>query len=151
MNSHVSKKILELLWLPVLCVAAAVIAWPPVAHGEGEEAGDEGIEYSADRMRDPFKSYIVKPVEQPSQQETEVEVVRQVPSFSIQGIFWGGNFPQAIINDKVVKEGDTLQDAKIISITKERIRFLFANREISVVPESQNLTTSISGSRKEVP
>jgi hypothetical protein len=147
---------LRILWV----VAVTLLAFPLAVRGEGEEAA--GLEYSADHMRDPFRSYIVKekPAEQQQQPDQEALEVVPMPTFTVQGVFWGGNFPQAIINNKVVKEGDTIQEAKVISISRETVRFLFANREFSIDPSSkdtkkdpQQITTltSSSGSRKEVP
>ncbi len=56
----------------------------------------------------------------------------QPPNLTIKGIIWNTNRPQAIINDRVVDVGDTLDDAKIISIEKSKINVLYKGKEFSM-------------------
>jgi hypothetical protein len=125
----------------VVCLAAvAGIVFLSAAAGQD---GDTLIGYTADDLRDPFKSYLAtEPLPDAAPLEKPVEAVAPSPSFTIQGIFWGANFPQAIVNDKIVKEGDVINDARILSITRESVKFLFANREFSVSPSSSQPTSS---------
>ena len=90
------------------------------------------IEYKAEDLRDSFaappekKSEDIKKVAEP-------EVYRAPPpTLTTQGLIWGGNIPQAIINDKVVKVGDTIQGAKIISITKDGVTLLFEGMQYNL-------------------
>lgn len=86
------------------------------------------IEYNAANLRDPFDNLIRKdkPVETVSvmaPQETPP------PNLIIQGLVWGGEFPQAIINNKVVRENDVIEKARIIGIAKEGVSFIFEGRK----------------------
>jgi hypothetical protein len=142
------------LYVSVFAAMAITAVLLPLASGKDE--GDVAVEYSAERLRDPFKSYIVKEnktAEAPPR-EAESDVLKPLPVFTVQGVFWGGRFPQAIIDNKIVKEGDVIQDAKVINISRDSIRFMFANREFSVSPASTALSQDMlnpTGSRKEVP
>jgi hypothetical protein len=129
-----------------VCLAATVVVvFFSVAAGQDN---DTAIDYTADDLRDPFQSYLIKePLPNAAPSEKPVEVISPPPTFTIQGVFWGASFPQAIINDKIVREGDVISDAKILSITRDNIKFLFANREFSVSPSSQ--PTSSDERRKE--
>lgn len=135
-------------WGMSIVLALFVIVWPCAARSL--EIDIPSAEYTAEGTRNPFKSYIVKPSQPEPEVEAQPVVMKAFPSFSIQGVFWGGRFPQAIINDKIVKEGDLIDEAKVLRITRDHIKFLFANREFSVSPSSLE-TTNLSESRKEAP
>ncbi|MCM8789801.1 MAG: hypothetical protein NC916_02105 [Candidatus Omnitrophica bacterium] len=81
------------------------------------------VEYKAEGLRDPFKKLIrkldKKDVDQNSVPKREEKL--QLPQFQIQGIVWGGVFPQAIINNKVVKVGDSIEGCLIKDISKEGV------------------------------
>jgi hypothetical protein len=64
------------------------------------------------------------------QQET------QLPSINVQGLIWGGVFPQAIIDEKVVKKGDMVGEMRIVEIDKEGITVLFNNKEYVLSPSA---------------
>jgi type II secretory pathway component PulC len=102
----------------------------------GSDSGGSGIiqrpnvEYASEGLRDPFQGSIRK--EDSSNKETPVEVTqaeRPLPSLTIQGVVWGGDFPQAIINNKVVKAGDNIEGAQIIEINKDNIILFYANQQ----------------------
>jgi len=85
------------------------------------------VTYSGAGLKDPFAPAVVK---EKKEQETEARVeVKPLPELKVQGLLWGGIFPQAIINNKVVRVGDTLGEVKITAITKEGVTVLFANME----------------------
>ncbi|MGA2775463.1 MAG: hypothetical protein ABSE81_05320 [Candidatus Omnitrophota bacterium] len=77
--------------------------------------------------RDPFTTAIIKKEKDMervrSNDEDESAARSLVDSFSIQGIIWGGSFPQAIINNKVYKTGDSIQGLFISNIDKNGITF----------------------------
>lgn len=95
------------------------------------------VEYTAKELKDPFKRHIQE-VKVTGGEETVgasfvPRVERSLASFNleIQGIIWGGRFPQAIINNQVVKEGDKLKlggvagEASITTIDKDGVIFSF--------------------------
>jgi hypothetical protein len=105
-----------------------------------EQAGKEALEtdvtvrrkevqYKAQDLRDPFESFL-----QPKEVETNTQNKQEVPlpELVIQGITWGGNFPQAIINNKVVKVGDQIEGVRVVKIDREGIEVNFNNRQYSI-------------------
>ncbi|MDD5596018.1 MAG: hypothetical protein PHY94_07255 [Candidatus Omnitrophica bacterium] len=85
------------------------------------------VEYHAEGARDPFK-----PLKIEVEEVTEEETTQTLPDLKIQGVVWGGSLPQAIINNKVVKVGDTIEKAKIIDINKDGITVLFSGRKYNI-------------------
>ncbi|MFA5276742.1 MAG: hypothetical protein WC417_07635 [Candidatus Omnitrophota bacterium] len=77
--------------------------------------------------RDPFATVIIKKekgterVKSSGEDDSAARSV--VDSFSVQGIIWGGSFPQAIINNKVYKTGESIQGLYISNIDKSGITF----------------------------
>lgn len=71
---------------------------------------------------DPFRIDVMK-----NKQEGPVSAAPKVPlpKFTIQGIVWGGEVPQAIVDNKVVKPGDTIDNVHIVDINKEGIDIFF--------------------------
>ncbi|MCX5707176.1 MAG: hypothetical protein NTW13_05970 [Candidatus Omnitrophica bacterium] len=85
-----------------------------------EEVLRPKVQYLAEGLRDPFKSPIVKDTSYKSSE------VKALPQLNIQGLIWGGTFPQAVINNKVVKIGDTVvEGARITDISKEGVTVLY--------------------------
>lgn len=97
------------------------------------------IQYNGENFRDPFQSSITKEEEISSavspetSEKTAIISESSLPPLTVQGIVWGGTFPQAIINNKVVKIGDTIKTAieseeiSIIGIDKDGITVSFQN------------------------
>lgn len=85
------------------------------------------VKYTAEGLRDPFESYLIKE-KAVGIKEKGAAVGQVLPSLVVQGIIWGGSFPQAIINDKVVKIGDEVERARILEISKEGVVVLYDNR-----------------------
>lgn len=101
------------------------------------------IEYKVQGLRDPFEP-LVREERKDTKVVSAVEV-KPLPSLTVQGMIWGGVMPQAIINNKIVKVGDTIEGVKIKSINKEGVTVLFANKE-------HKLSTSLElqkGSKKD--
>lgn len=91
-------------------------------------------EYKAEGLRNPFQSPFYEPVaEKPSKKQAAgveaKEIEKPLPSLKVQGVIWGGSFPQAIINDKVVKVEDVIEGASIIGIGKDGIEVFFDKRK----------------------
>jgi hypothetical protein len=103
------------------------------------------IEYSSGDLRDPFDDLLQKAIERerkeqeaknaPVQEEETQAVKEEMPSldkFNVQGVIWGGKFPQAIINNKILSVGDSVEGFKIANIEKNRVILSFAGRLISL-------------------
>jgi len=92
------------------------------------------VTYKAEGLSDPFKPCIAEeepPVAtgQSSAVFPNQEIEKPLPSLAVQGLVWGGNFPQAIINSKVLKIGDAIEGARIKEIGKDGITLIFEGRE----------------------
>lgn len=70
------------------------------------------------------------------------------PSLTVQGILFGTARPQAIINRKIVAAGDTVEGARVVSITAEGVVMSFEEREFELkIPFRSDLEGSRSQSR----
>ena len=87
------------------------------------------IEYASENLRDPFRGFIEERVTAVKEEE-KAEI--PLPSLNVQGIIWGGKFPQAIINHRVVKVEDTIEGARIIDINKDGVTVFFNNRKYNL-------------------
>ncbi len=98
----------------------------------------QGIEYPQDNynIRSPFKTQIPEP--KPQQPVTEIKPQEEesgvvaLPRFNVQGMVWQGANPLAIINNRVLKVGDTLNDAKVVNVSKDGVDFLYQGRVFTI-------------------
>ena len=115
---------------------------------EQEKAVPEVIErpvlrYEAGDLKDPFTQPVIKKEETKPKQVVKI----QPPVLTVQGVIWGGRFNQAIINDKVLKAGGTIQGAKILSIDKNGIVVLFEGMQFNLSsPASGTVPSKKQGS-----
>lgn len=98
-----------------------------------EEITDDGlmvrpvVEYKSSKLRDPFRTYLIKEEPKPVPQEN-VDLTKpqlDLNKLQVQGIIWGGNIPQAIINNNVLTIGNLIEGAEILSIEKKGITLSF--------------------------
>lgn len=85
------------------------------------------VEFTADRARDPFRSYIQEEKQKPIEIKTGTEVPAfNAPALTVEGVVWGSAVTTcAIINGKVVKAGDVIEGAKVLEIKKEGIKLFY--------------------------
>ncbi len=101
------------------------------------------VEYKAEDLRDPFQNPNIAEGKEPAEESEVSETKEIIPlSLTVQGLIWGGSFPQAIINNKVVKVGDIIEGARIISIDKEGITVFFEERQYNLSPPAKGATSS---------
>ena len=87
--------------------------------------------YAASSMRDPLKSYLPeRPIEQRptgSWQDgsSASSPVAPPPQLRLQGVLLGGPVPQAIINNKVYRVGESINGAKITVIERQGVMVEF--------------------------
>ncbi len=113
------------------------------------------LEYKAENLRDPFQKYFVIPqptfgeIPEESEEvspEKSAEDEAAISAIKLQGLIWGGNIPQAIINESVVKAGDVVDNMQIIEINKDGVSVLFNNRVYNLSsPASVNLKDANKG------
>ena len=88
------------------------------------------VEYNRAK-RDPFEKVIIHKGKGEARVQSSDDTSSRslIDSFVVQGLIWGGNFPQAIINSKVYKVGDTIQGATILNIDKNGIIFSLGGKK----------------------
>jgi hypothetical protein len=111
-----------------------------------ETASSNKIEYKAENLTDPFQEEKIE-----IEKEPQTEEVKPLPPLTIQGIIWGGAFPQAIINNKVVKIGDTIGEVRIIDISKNGISVLFGNHKYNLSVPSASEAQSLKKETQRPP
>lgn len=115
----------------ILCLFIASLSFAL----EEEKKQRPNVEYKADNLRDPFQTYVIEKKKaeavQAGTSQPEEESVTP-PALTVQGIIWGGRFPQAIINNKVVRVGDIIEEAEITDISKEGVIITFKNRQFNL-------------------
>ncbi|MFH0912861.1 MAG: hypothetical protein V1884_01050 [Candidatus Omnitrophota bacterium] len=107
----------------IIALFISIFIFFPVRQTQSLEtvAEPKKIEYSAGDLKDPFQEEHIGVVV-----EEQVLEAGPLPSVTIQGIVWGGTLAQAIINDKVVKVGDTIEGMQLLEINREGIIVLYA-------------------------
>ena len=80
------------------------------------------VEYKGEGLRDPFQPIAPK-MEKiiPGKEAIAAEPNVDLKNFSVSGIVWGGRFPQAIINGKVLGIGDKIDGIEILGIDKSGV------------------------------
>jgi hypothetical protein len=106
---------------PVITEDEPVLGRQETPDKQGAVVLKSKITYEASVLRDPFKKYSETDISQPQESGAPV-----LPEMTVSGIIWGTAIPQAIINDKVVKIGDTIDEVKIININKDFISVVFS-------------------------
>jgi hypothetical protein len=79
------------------------------------------FEYTAEELRDPFEGIKEQGDEAAGRQDVPAS---PLPPLIVKGVVWGSETSQAIINDQVVRPGDTIGEVRIISIDKEGVKVL---------------------------
>ena len=128
-----------------LALILTIAFWPGVLTVYSFDAGSENIfirpqvEYKASSLRDPFKEDILKKVKPETDLKSPVsEPLAPLPKMDVQGLIWGGNFPQAVINNKVYQAGDIIDGAQIKEIAKDGITLNFSGGEVKIpAPKKQ--------------
>lgn len=113
------------------------------------------VEYAASGMRDPFENQLPLPEPEPEpgavpQQEPDEpaevpEVPVTPPEIIVDGIVSGGSVPQAVIQQKVVRVGDTISGARISKITKEGIEVVYEGESFVFPAPSRAAKTGQGG------
>lgn len=135
---EINKKVIIAVFLSafIFLLSYAIAQKAAVSNGT---IGADKIEYKAEGFRDPFQEEGWE-IEILTQEATSQQPTKPLPPLEVQGIVWGGRFPQAIINNKVVKIGDIIDEVQIIDITKDRVTVSFEKRKYNLSsPASLNL------------
>lgn len=125
----------------IIILTFSTIEAQPMMENTQEISLRRKIEYKSEGLKDPFQPPR-KEEQVAAQQPAQSEQV-PLPALTISAIVWGGIFPQAIINNRVVKPGDNIEGVNIVNISKDGITVSFANRIYNLSsPASSNLQNS---------
>ena len=110
----------------------------PAAFAKGvtvkEVKAKRPVPYLGRDYRDPTLNPLLS---KPAQEETTaVKEVVTLPPISIQGVVWGGSSPNAIIDGRVVRKGDTLPEGvEILDISGAGIKVLYRGKIFTILPQ----------------
>ncbi|MFC1804229.1 hypothetical protein ACFLZ3_00120 [Candidatus Omnitrophota bacterium] len=107
------------------------------------------VQYAASALRDPFSEY--KSEEPVALEDKQKKEAATPPSLTVQGIIWGGKFPQAIINDRAVKEGDSLEGARIVRIEKQGVNILYYGTLYTLSSPAKMTLDELEGNEEDCP
>ncbi|MFA6217210.1 MAG: hypothetical protein WDL87_06140 [Candidatus Omnitrophota bacterium] len=153
----------KLLTLIVFVIFTTLACTPVLAYTKSDRLIDEldkrqnikkeefkiirpAVEYDVDVGRDPFKNLLIPDsaeITSKTPLKTDSSTTKTLPALTIQGIIWGGSLKQAIVNDKVVKEGDMIASARIIEISKNGIVVLYMNKQYIVNAPAVDFITNL--------
>jgi hypothetical protein len=121
--------LLAVLGVFMFFLTGAFAQGQPKVNADAEEiAIKPGVSYTADNLRDPFSNPALTEISTDAGSSANTPEVN-LPEMKVQGIFWGAKFPQAIINDKVVKVNDKIEGAQVTEITKDSVTVFFGNKQ----------------------
>ena len=131
---------------PYVLIVLAAIFWPALSLAENTVTNvtvRPPIEYTASSLRDPFQDEIPRREEKPVvKAENVLPKSESLVKMEVQGLIWGGNFPQAIINNRIYKVGDFIDRARISAINKNGVT-------LNLFGEKIELPVSKSGLKNE--
>lgn len=90
------------------------------------------VVYSGSDYDSPFKSGLPKKQDDSDKGRPDGTDEYAPPSLTVQALVWGGQYPQAIINNTVVKVGDTIEEAEILEIAKDKVKLLYKGRNFFI-------------------
>lgn len=114
-----------------------------LAEVKSKGMGAKKVKYTSQDLRDPFKSPFEIEMESlgepppppPEEQPPPKQILSYLQSrLEVQGIVWGSETPQAIINNVVLKVGEVIGGAEIIDIRKEGVYVLYEGRQYILRP-----------------
>lgn len=106
------------------------------------------IEEIIEKLPEPTKIEVVEPSDftakkvEPTPQKKIIAPVAVPPNLVVNGLIWGTDRPQAIINNRVVSVGDTIENSEIIDINQNGVDVIFSNNLFTIQIE-QAITQAI--------
>ena len=135
-----TRRLLKFVLIPALIIIPAA-AFADNADGV---ISRPVIEYSSGDLRDPFMDLFQMAAEKEKREKElrnfeapkdETDKVLPMPSLDkikVQGLIWGGRFPQAVINGRILGIGDSIESFKIVNIEKKGITLSFSGRTVNL-------------------
>ncbi len=109
------------------------------------------VEYNATSLRDPFDPEPLKEEDDEKKDKDAKDNRPQLPlpNLVVQGIVWGAELSQAIINNQVVKVGDQIEGVRIVGISKDGIIVFYGGRKQLIAAPAVNMLGAQSFAPKE--
>jgi hypothetical protein len=107
----------------IFVIVALLLSRPEAIFSQTAKTVNKELKYFGVNYRDPFLSFIPE-----EKKESRVEKVTP-PDLKLQGIVWGADRPQAIINNTVLTKGDKILGAQIIDIEKKGVVFVYKEEQ----------------------
>ncbi|MBU2541122.1 MAG: general secretion pathway protein GspB [Candidatus Omnitrophica bacterium] len=108
--------------------------------GQADVVSSKKVAFKPSGLRSPFRSLLPEKKAEEAKEvikAPEREIPVSSPKVKINGIVWGGLFPQAIINDEVTREGDVLgkpESITVLEIKPREVVVLFKGKIFSLNP-----------------
>ena len=120
-----------LVFLGLVWAASFVFAESQAKAGPWRE-----LKYTARSLRDPFESPFELMAVPLAGEETEEEpaIKYGLSNLKVQGMVWGTDMPQVIINDTVLRVGEVIQGTEILFIRKEGVYVLHEGSQYILRP-----------------
>lgn len=105
------------------------------------------IEFKTEKKKSSFQDYYRQKKKEQEGPFLEKEMLEagisgggtlMLPPLDLKGLVWGTDTPQAIINGKVLKIGDTIDEVKIVTIDKTGVGVLFQGKTAKVASPSKS-------------
>ena len=139
------------LWAASLSSEIDSLLNPKSEKPENKGAKGAVIKYTAAGYRDPFQGYIESELSRVVKKEVNpAQPAESLPSLYINGIVCGAKTRQAVINNKVVMNGDKIDRVEISDISREGVKVLFNGREYFIPSPASgyNRPDKIKGERE---
>jgi len=132
-----------ILYMPVQALAflgelEKIKALEPAQSSDDSAIDRPHVQYTEQTSRDPFEGGVKKETTAVREVTGQEKIV--LPALTVQGVIWGTQKPQVIINNKVLREGDFLDEVQILEIKSSGIVVLYKNMK-SVLSTPANAGT----------
>ncbi len=97
------------------------------------EKAETKVSYTGfEAKREPFALPARLLVRVEKKKVEEKKDVKSVPKVELQGIIWSPKMPQVIVNQKVMRVGDRIEQYQISEITREGMVLFYENNEYTI-------------------
>ncbi len=136
MNALTLKKT---FWCALIgCGASALIFLAVNAEDAPAKATWPQVSYSGENVRDPFLCFFELGAVVTNPNEQRIETKPTLPKLEVQGLIWGTKMPQAIINNQIIRPGDTISGAEVLDVRKEGVYVLYGGYQFILRPTVLN-------------
>lgn len=107
------------------------------------------VQYTSHHLRSPFKSPFetemglepkqkkepkTKKKKEKSEKKSTPKAQVELPDLHVQGMIWDSDMPQAIINNTVLRIGESIEGAKLLDIRKEGVHLQYSGKHFIIRP-----------------